>query len=105
MKIKIHIITALSILVSLSACTEKIEIELDDNYTRLVVEGNITNDTMKHIFLLSKTTSYYYNQAPPKVTGALVTISDNSGNSIQLSEESEGQYCTPDNFYGITDRS
>ena len=82
-------------------CTEKIEIELDDNYIRLVVEGNITNDTMKHVFSLSKTTSYYYNQAPPTVTAAIVTITDNSGNSIQLSEESDGQYCTPENFFGL----
>ena len=104
MTIRTQIIISLSILVIviiMPACTEKIDIELDDNYTRLVVEGDITNDTMKHVFSLSKTTSYYYNQAPPKVTDALVSITDNNGNSIELQEESDGKYCTPDNFFGI----
>jgi len=102
---KLQIIIATFILIIVTGCTEKIEIELDENYTRLVVEGNITNDTMKHTFSLSKTTSYYYNQAPPKVKDAIITITDNNGNNIQLTEETEGQYCTPDDFFGVIDRT
>ena len=101
MKKNLQILLTLLITLTVFSCTEKIEIELDDNYTRLVVEGNITTDTMKHVFLLSKTTSYYYNQLPPKVTNAKITLNDNQGNSIQLIEESEGEYSTSDDFYGI----
>ena len=105
MKKNIHILITVIVTLSTISCTEKIDIKLDSNYTRLVVEGNITTDTMKHIFFLSKTTSYYYNQVPPKVTNAKIVLNDDEGNSIQLVEESEGEYCTPNDFYGIIGRT
>jgi len=100
-----QILLMILITLTVMSCTEKIEIELDDDYTRLVVEGNITTDTMKHSFYLSKTTSYYYNQLPPKVSHAQIALTDNQGNSMLLTEESEGEYCTPDDFYGIIGQS
>lgn len=78
MNTRLYIIVAFIIMIFASACTEKIDIDLDDTYTRLVVEGNITSDTMAHLVHLSLTTSFYYSQPAPGVTGATVTISDGS---------------------------
>ncbi len=89
----------------LSSCTERIEIELDDTYDRLVVEGNITTDTLVHSFFLSKTSSYYYDQAAPEISGANISIIDNLGNTTPLNEIVGGQYSTPNNFYGIAGRT
>ncbi len=65
----------------LFSCTEKIDIDLDDNFDRLVVEGYISNDTSEvfqyNYVKLTRTTNYYYNQAAPIVTNASVIISDN----------------------------
>jgi len=49
----------------ISSCTEKIEVELDETYTRLVVDGQLTSDDrVIHKILLSESTSYFYNQPP-----------------------------------------
>ncbi len=86
-------------------CTERIDIQLDETYTRLVVYGTITTDTMTQYIVLSKTTSYYYNEAPPPVSDALVQISDNEGNIITLEEEEPGKYASPPDFYAVPGRT
>lgn len=84
----------------LTSCTEKIEVELDDTYTRLVVEGAITTDTTAHTIKLSTTSSYFYNQPSPAVSGAHVSISDGIV-SWDLKEESPGIYRTASLVYGV----
>jgi hypothetical protein len=82
------------------SCTERINIELDDSYVRLVVEGSVTTDTMVHKVILSKTTSYYYSRKAPVVSGALVSIRG-GGSIVQLHEEMPGVYETDSTFFGI----
>lgn len=103
---KILIITGLVILI-LTNCTEKIDIELDDTYTRLVVDGVITSDTMAHRVRLTKTTSYYYNQPSPAVSGAVVTISDGINPKLILHETEQGSgiYETEPDVFGIHGRT
>jgi hypothetical protein len=81
------------------SCVERIDIELDDSYTRLVVDGSMTTDTTAHTVLLTKTTSYFYNQSAPPVTGARLQISDGT-DAFQLYEESPGVYRTDHYVYG-----
>lgn len=87
-----------------TSCTERIDIELDETFTRLIVYGTLTTDTTRHYIELSKTTSYYYNQAPPPVTNAVVEISDNLGNRVLLTEENPGLYATPPSFFVLPGR-
>ncbi len=82
------------------SCTEKIDIRLDDSYTRLVVDGSITTDTMAHTVVLTSTSSYFYNQPAPAVTGAIATITDGSL-TFDLTEVSPGVYHTSADVYGI----
>lgn len=100
---KILIIPA--ILLMLASCTERIDIELDESYTRLVVYGTITTDTAAHYVELSTTTSYYYNEAPPPVTGATVEISDDDGNVFSLTENEPGKYATSPLFAAIAGKT
>lgn len=81
-----------------SSCTEKIDIELDENYTRLVVDGSITTDTIAHTVRLVETADYFANEPAVPVTGAEVKLSD--GNStVQLAENKPGFYqSSPDYF-------
>jgi hypothetical protein len=89
----------------LFGCTEKVDIPLDDTFTRLVVEGAITTDTTTHFIKLSTTTSYYFNQEPPAVENAIVTITDSEGNQVQLTEELPGVYTTGSDFYAVQGRT
>lgn len=100
-----YIYILLLALIGLGSCTERIEVELDETYTRLVVEGNLTNDTMAHRVILSKTSSYFYNQSSPKVTGASIMITDELGNSISLTETEAGIYETPMDYYGALNKT
>ncbi|MBK7713150.1 MAG: DUF4249 family protein [Bacteroidales bacterium] len=73
------------------SCVERINIELDDSYTRLIVDGAITTDTAAHTVMLSSTTSYYYNQVIPPVTGALLTLTDGT---VEYSMNEDAQVFT-----------
>lgn len=95
-----NIILIILLLISLVSCTERIDIELDESTVRLVVEGTITTDTISHKVLLSKSSSYYFNQPPEMVSGATVIISDGN-NSYNLAEVSPGVYQTAPSVYGV----
>lgn len=82
------------------ACTERIDIPLDESTVRLVVDGAITTDTMPQTVKLSKTSSYYYDQPTPTVSGAQVSISDGT-QTFALSETSPGTYRTSHSVYGV----
>ena len=89
-------------LIASNSCTEKIDIELESTFTRLVVYGEITTDTAIHTVRLTKTTDYYYNQPAPEVSDALVSITD--GSAIYLLKENPDQpgiYETEHDFHGI----
>ncbi len=85
-----------------AACTEKIDVDLDSTYTRLVVDGFIGSDTGNYLISLSKSAEYFYNEPAPRVTGALVTLSDGT-ETFTLHETLPGQsgtYQTGPGFAG-----
>ena len=108
---KIHnsittIIVLLAISTMLWNCTERIEIDLDSTYTRLVVEGNVTSDTTVHWIRLSETGDYFYNQVAPAVAGASVSIDD--GVTVHVLRESDtlpGWYSTSPDYHGVPGRT
>lgn len=82
-----------------TSCTERIDVELDDTYIRLVVDGQLTGDsTETHTIILTESTSYFYNQPPPPVTNADVSVQGDDGSSILLSEQDPGVYLLPEGF-------
>lgn len=88
-------------LILTTACTEKIDIELDSTYARLVVEGAVTSDSLNHYVLLSVTSNYFSNSPSPKVQDAVVELS--FGNDTMQLVENEtipGRYETPYAFRG-----
>lgn len=87
-----------------SSCTERIDIELDDTYTRLVVEGGITDEPGPHVISLSLSGSYYENAEPRMVEGATVTISDGE-NIFFLSEQEPGKYYTDASVSGVAGKT
>jgi len=77
MKIKnIHIILIISLITALWGCREEIDLELNDSYPRLVVEGGITTDSAYQYIELSKTGSYFSDNKLPVISGAAVKVTD-----------------------------
>ncbi len=103
MKKHISIIAIVSFLaVSLWNCTERINVEVDSTYTRLVVEGYVTTDTMAHWVRLSTTSDYFYNQVAPAVSEATVTIDDGEmTHTLTEADTMPGMYFTQTDFHGI----
>ena len=84
-----------------SACTEQIDIELDSTYARLVVEGELTSDSVNHYILLSITSNYFSNRPSPKVQDAVVELSfGNETMQLLENETIPGRYETPYAFKG-----
>jgi hypothetical protein len=85
-----------------TTCTEKIDIDLDSTYVRLVVDGVVTTDSAKHYVLLSLTSDYFSNKPSPKVQNAVVELSfENETLQLIESETIPGRYETPYAFRGV----
>lgn len=66
----------LGLLLGMAACTERYDVQLDEGFTRLVVDGVITSDSLRHKVKITTSGSYFLNEAPPAVEGATVLIED-----------------------------
>ena len=101
---KIIFILSLSLL--LLACTEKVDLHIEDaNQNLLVVDGMITSDTTAHRVILSRTGNFYTDTITPRVSGAEVLISDDAGNTFALTENAAGIYVTDPGVYGVVGRT
>ena len=94
--IKPHIvIVAIISIISLMACEEIINIDLNTASPRLTVTAIVTDQPGPYFVSLSKTESYFSpNDSFPAVSNVTVTISDDAGNSDLLLESVPGIYKT-----------
>ena len=84
-----------------NACTKRIDIDLDDTYVRLAVEGYIMPDDSVNYVKLTESGDYFANEPAPVVSGATVEVNDGQ-QTYQLNEASNmpGVYLFPVNFHG-----
>ncbi|NEN25214.1 DUF4249 domain-containing protein [Cryomorpha ignava] len=87
-----QIIILFSIGFALTSCEDKIDLDLPDGETFLVVEGWITNEDIPQTVKLTYTSPYFEDAAPPVVTGANVLLRDSEGNENELLEFQPGVY-------------
>ncbi len=101
----ISIIT-IPLMVFLGSCTETINMPVDTTYARLVVDGSITTDTMKHKVRLTISGDALYKQPVQTISNATVIISDGS-NEFALHESTinRGTYETDSTVYGVPERT
>lgn len=77
------------------SCVDPYEIKDSLSTNMLVVEGVISNQLKRHQIFLSRATALG-DKKLVREEGATVTISDQNGNTILLSEQSPGIYETPE---------
>ncbi len=80
------------LILTLSSCTDIIDIELNSAMQRVVVEAKITDQSSPATVFLSRTTDYFNPNEPELVSGAKVSLSIASGQSVNLVEINEGVY-------------
>lgn len=84
------------------SCTEVVDIELDSTFTRLVVYGTITTDSVRHEVQLTATTDYFFSEAPPSIANATVTVSfGNTSLNLETTPERPGIYLFPEAIRGV----
>lgn len=99
MKFLKNIALAISLL-SIIACEEVIDFDLNTENEKVVIEAVIqatpTNDTIPAYVKVSKTKPYLGNYPTPWVNDAQVVITDDLGNSHNLTRVSDGYYKSTD---------
>ena len=88
------LLSVLIVFGSLSACKKVIKLDLNTASPQLVIEGNIYDHSGPYTVKIFQTVNFDESNAYPAVTGANVILSDNAGNSEQLSEIYPGSYIT-----------
>lgn len=96
----------LIIVMALSSCTKKIDINLDEDYKRLVVYGEITNEKQVHSIELSETTDFFDEEPAKRISDAIVIVDDGfSQDTLQESAIAAGVYETTADYEGIPGRT
>ncbi|RKR82877.1 uncharacterized protein DUF4249 [Mucilaginibacter gracilis] len=84
--------TILSLSLILSACTKVIDLKLGNDSGKLVIEANVTNANAPQIIKLSKNVAFTTTNTYPPVSGATVTVTDQTGQIYRFTEGVSGTY-------------
>lgn len=74
-----------------NSCEKEIEVDLNSSEPKIVIEGKIKLDSVATV-KITKSKDYNTDGIFPAVNDAIVTITDNNGNSEILKQNSEGLY-------------
>jgi hypothetical protein len=92
---------------TLFACEEPYVIEQDASEQKIVIEGLLTNREDMQYIKVSRTADFYSDGNTPRVTDALVSVTDDEGNVLEYvhnpggNEDSTGFYFPSTNFAGV----
>lgn len=84
----------LFVVLFLTGCEKVVDLKYKGNQSRIIIEGNITNGAGPHFVKITKSVSLPETGTYPAVDNAIVTISDNAGNSETLTPQGNGMYRT-----------
>lgn len=105
MKIYILILSIiLPAVFSILSCTKVVDINLNAAAPKIIIEGSISDQPSSCFVKLSKTVNFDELNIFPVVTGSLVNIKDDFGNTATLTETTAGIYTAP-SFQGVEGRT
>ncbi len=82
-----------------SGCKKIINVDLQNTAAQLVIEGTVTNTNSASVSI-TKSITFSSDNTFPAVTGAIVSITDNTGNVFSLKETTQGNYSNA-NLIGV----
>ncbi|MCB2409515.1 DUF4249 domain-containing protein [Hymenobacter lucidus] len=81
-------------LLPLTGCLDVVDVDIPEGRPLLAVDGEITDQPGPYYVTLTKTAPYFDEAELPRVTGAVLTLTDSEGHSETLRETSPGRYAT-----------
>lgn len=81
-------------LLFLASCEKNIDLDLEDQSGKIVIEGNITDDTGPYLVKISKSVAYTAAVPYIAIENAQVVVSDNTGQTETLTYLGDGYYKT-----------
>lgn len=103
-----NIVSLLIISLFITACEKTVDLKYKGNQSKIIIEGNITSDPGPYFVKINKSIPLSDTGAYPAINNAVVTISDNAGNSETLTPQGNGIYSTntlagtPGRIYTLT---
>lgn len=95
----------------LVSCDEPIKLDLRQSPSRIVIEGLVTNNEAYQSIKITKSVGFYDTGETPRITNAVVTVSDDQGNVYPFvhnpggNEDSTGIYIPETPFAGVVGRT
>jgi hypothetical protein len=86
-------------------CIEEFIPIVQEEKELLVVQGLLTDQMESDTILLSKSMPFGQQSVAKPMSGCYVTITDNFGGQISLTEKKAGTYVMPSDFHGVVGRS
>ncbi len=84
----------LVIMLTFSSCQKVVSLNLNNAAPQLVIEGEITDGSGPYTVTINQSVDFYADNSYPAVSGAVVKVSDDRGNTDSLKETSPGVYST-----------
>ncbi|REC47491.1 DUF4249 domain-containing protein [Chryseobacterium pennipullorum] len=91
-------------LFAVTSCQKEIDLDLEDQSGKIVIEGNVTDQAGPYVVKITKSVPFTQPNQYPAVTGAQVVLSDNTGQTETLHYIGDGQYQTTA-FVGASGRT
>lgn len=101
-----HIVYIAAIIIGstlFTSCTKVIDANLDESPSLLIIEGGVPDSTKPWV-RITRMVDVERDNDFPGVTGAVVSITDNAGNSTQLLQSAQGTYFGSD-IIGVPGRT
>jgi hypothetical protein len=89
-----NVISIIFIALVFTGCEKVVELKYKGNQSRIIIEGNITNEAGPYLVKITKSISLTDTGTYPFIDSAIVTISDDAGNSEILTPQQNGIYRT-----------
>ena len=85
---------------ALISCEKTVELDLEQTEPATIIEGLITNQPGKQYIRISRSAGFYSSGQNPAVSGAIVRVEDNEGNTFSFIEQEPGFYVPEAPFSG-----
>jgi len=86
------------VLLVFSSCEDVIELELESVESQIVIEATLDASSETAKVIISETNDFYDKSNPEKISGAIITLQGELGNTYTFSETSSGTYTAIDVF-------
>ncbi|MCW3111250.1 MAG: hypothetical protein JWQ09_5756 [Segetibacter sp.] len=85
------------------SCKKEINVDLPGTSSQVVIEASVTNATYAEVNI-SKSVRFSNSNSFPKISGAVVSITDDKGGNYKLTETKPGTY-TSNSLFGVPGRT